>query len=221
MLEATWEEYAGGELDDTLAEMVNRFNVMGGDFRADFYPAHTKSVSDVEDKLDEIYEETGWQPTVILWDYPDLMKPTDYRIKDKRFQIQAVYFDIIRCQKKRKIWGIGLSQVNKEAVDKPIIDMKGFAEDFGKAANCHAAFALCRTKEEREAGIMRIVPVVQRDGVAPSSHAVCYVKVDEGRMMVKEMDRHEASKIMEAYEKKNPKVKEVKSKAFRPKKVIS
>lgn len=219
MLEATWEEYAGGELDETLEEMVGRFNVMGGDFRADFFPAHTKSVSDVEARLDEIQEETGWTPTVVLWDYPDLMKPTDYRIKEKRLQIQGVYFDIIRCQKKRNIWGIGLSQVSKDAVGKAVIDMKGFAEDFGKAANCHAAFALCRTDEEREAGLMRIVPVVQRDGVAPSSHAVCYVTVDEARMCVKEINRDEASKIMLNYEKKNPKSKETKTKAFRPKKI--
>ena len=182
MLEATWEEYASGELDETLEEMVRRFSVMGGDFRADFYPAHTKSVSDVESNLDEIEEETGWKPDVILWDYPDLMRPTDYTIKDKRFQIQAVYFDINRCQKKRGIWGMGLSQVNKDAVGKAVIDMKAFAEDFGKAANCHAAFALCRTEDEQKAGLMRIVPVVQRDGVNQASSAVCYTMVSEGKI---------------------------------------
>lgn len=219
MLEATWEEYASGELDETLTEMVSRFKVMGGDFRADFFPAHTKSVADVEERLQEIEEETGWTPTVLLWDYPDLMQPTDYRIKEKRLQIQAVYFDIIRCQKKRKVWGIGLSQVNKDAVDKAVIDMKGFSEDFGKAMNCHAAFALCRTQAEKEAGLMRIVPVVQRDGVAQSSHAVCYTSISEARMQVKEIDRDQASKIMSDFEKNSPKSKEVKSKAFRPKKL--
>lgn len=191
MLNATWEEYASGELDDTLQEQVERFKALGGDFIADFYPAHTKSMADVEDRLKELEEEHGWTPTVIIYDYLDLMKPEDYRIKEKRLMIQAVYFDAIRLQKRRKIWGVSPSQVNKEAVGKAVIDMKGFSEDFGKAANAHGAFALCRTDDEVEAKVARLVPVIQRDGVRQTKSAACFLYIDEGSMTIKEIDKKE------------------------------
>lgn len=216
MLRATWQEYTSGELDETLEEMVRRFKVMGGDFISDFYPAQTKTVADVEERLKEIEQETGWKPDVIMWDYPDLLEPTNFKIIEKRLKIQAIYFDIIRLHKRRDIWGMGLSQVNKDAVDKPVIDMKGFAEDFGKAANCHAAFALCRTPEEKEVGLMRIVPVVQRDGVAQHSHNACYTEVKEGSMSVVEVEKDYAAALLKTVEKP---AKKVLNKAFKPRNV--
>lgn len=218
MLEATWEEYDSGRLDSTLSEMVKKFSIMGGDFRSDYYPAHTKSIADVEDNLQAIEEECGWTPDVIVYDYLDLMMAEDYKIKDKRLIIQAVYHDAIRLQKRRNIFGISLSQVNKEAVNKPVIDMTGFAEDFGKAANCHAAFALCRTEDEKEAKVMRIVPVVQRDGVSQAGGNACFVEVDEGSMRVSEIDRVEwKSRVSEVQTNKG--VRPNKSRAVKSKDV--
>lgn len=191
MLEATWEEYVSGELDETLQEQIDRFKLLGGDFIADYYPARTKTLGDVEDRLKELEEQYGWTPTVIVYDYLDNINPNDWRIKEKRLQIQAVYFDAIGLQKRRKIWGVSPSQVNKDAVGKAVIDMKGFAEDFGKAANAHAAFAICRTEDEIEASVGRIVPVMQRDGVRQTKSSVCYLKFDEARMYMKEITKQE------------------------------
>lgn len=191
MLEATWEEYSSGELDDTLEEMVKKFKMRGGDFRSDFYPAHTKSMQDIEDNLEYLEREENWIPDIIIYDYLDLMKPEDPRIKEKRLQIQAVYHDAIRLQKRRSIFGISPSQVNKDSVNKAVIDMTGFAEDFGKAANCHASFAICRTDEEKEAGVGRIVPVLQRDGVPQSSNFACFIEIEEARMSVREISKYD------------------------------
>lgn len=205
MLEATWEEYNSGSLDDTLEEMIKRYAIMKGDFRSDFYPANTKSMADVEDRLQALKEESGWEPGIIIYDYLDLMRCEDHTVKEKRLIIQAVYHDAIRLQKRRNIFGMSPSQVNKEAVSKAVIDMTGFAEDFGKAANCHAAFALCRTPEEREAGVMRIVPVLQRDGEAQGNNA-CFVEVEEAKMSVKEIDKDEWKfRVEEVTAANNPK----------------
>lgn len=197
MLEATFEEFTSGEMDEVLAEMVGRYKHMGGDFRADFYPAHTKTMLDIEIELDYLKEEYDWVPDIICYDYLDLFKPEDRTIKEKRLQIQAVYFDAIRLQKRRNIMGFSVSQVNKDAVNKAVIDMTNFSEDFGKAANVHAAFALCRTEDEKKAGVMRIIPVVQRDGVAQHSGEACFVSVDESRMSVKEITYDEWKEAVE------------------------
>lgn len=207
MLEATWEEYSSGELDDTLEEMVGRFKALKGDFIADFYPANTKSVTDVEIRLEELGSEYNFYPDIIFWDYPDLMQPIDYRIKEKRLQIQAVYFDIIRLHKKRDVFGFGLSQVGRNAAKKSHRDETDFSEDFGKAANAHATFSLERDEYEREAGVMRVAPVVQRDGVPAHSKKACFVRVDESRMSVKEIDKNEWVKAVEAVKKDEPQPK--------------
>lgn len=205
MLYATWEEYSGGELDDVLEEMVGRFKAMGGDFIVDFYPAHTKSVNDIEDRLDQLEEEHNWKPDMIVYDYLDLMKPIDHKITEKRLKIQAVYFDAIRLQKKKKMFGFTPSQVNKESINKPVIDMTSFAEDFGKAANAHAAFAMCRTDDEKKAGVMRIVPVMQRDGEAQHAGNACFVELDEACMKMAEISYAEWKERTDAVSSKKPK----------------
>jgi len=201
MLGANWSEYSSGELDDTLKEMVGRFKAMGGEFKADFYPANSNTIADVEAELERLKLEHGWEPDIICYDYLDLMNPNDYKITEKRLKIQAVYFDAIKLQKKSGIFGIGLSQVSKGAVSQKIITMTDFAEDFGKAANCHAAFALCKIPDEEEAGVMRITPVAQRDGVGVSSGMACFVAVDESRMTVKEITKDEWKERVSAREK--------------------
>lgn len=187
MLNATYPELVSGEEDGILESIVEKYKLRGGDFLADFYPMATKTMNDVEDRLNQIKDDYGFVPKVICFDYLDLFRPIDHTIRDKRLQIQAVYQDAMRLLKKWDCIGFTLSQVGRDAVEKVIIKATDFAEDFGKAANAHAAFALCGTTAEREAGYIRILPVVQRDGVAQHSGAACYVKVDEGRMQMEEV----------------------------------
>lgn len=188
MLQVTYRELVSGEEEHILESIVSKYKLRGGDFISDFYPANTKTMRDVEARLQELRDENnGWTPKVICFDYLDLFNPEDSSIKDKRLQIQAVYKDAARLCKRWDALGFSLSQVGQQAVEKVIIKSTDFAEDFGKASNAHAAFALCGTPAEREKGYIRILPVVQRDGVAQHSGAACYVKVDEGRMMMEEV----------------------------------
>lgn len=213
MLECTWSDYASGELDKTLEEIVKRFKTMGGDFKADFYPANSNTIADVEAELEHLKLEHGWEPDIVCYDYLDLMRPNDRKIIEKRLQIQAVYFDAIKLQKKLDMIGIGLSQVSKKAVGKRQIRMEDFAEDFGKAANTHAAFALCRTVEEAEAGVMRITPVVQRQGVGADSGMACFISINEAKMSLKEIRMEDWKAVVAEAEKghdKTPRMEQLK-----------
>ncbi len=162
----------------------------------EYYPANIASTKDVDADLTVLKEEHGWEPDFIVWDYPDKMDCEDKTIKDTRIKIQHVYHDIIRLHNKWDCFGIGVSPVNKNAVGKAIIDMRDFAEDFQKAYNAHAAFALCATPEEEKAHIRRIVPVFQREGVGLSSGKACVVKLDEARMQMTELSFEEANKVI-------------------------
>ncbi len=201
MLGCGWKDYKSGMHNAALKQIIKRSQVMGGEIAIDYYPANQKSCADIRARLLELKEERGFVPKIIIIDYPDLLVPEDKSIKDNRLKIQSVYHDIVRLNVSMDTLAIGVSQVNRKAVEKEVITMQDFAEDFGKAMNCHAAFALCRTPDEKEMGLGRLVPVVQRMGVSFKgvNQAMLVIKEDEMSVMsaqyaeaLEDMDRREA-----------------------------
>lgn len=176
-----------------LEDLIDKWKLQGGDMQVGFYPAHTKCTNDVKAELAYLKDELNWEPDLICWDYPDLMLADDLsKRKEKRINIQHTYFDIINLNVELDVFSIALSQVNKNAVNKTIINMRDFSEDFGKAMNCHAAFAICRTQEEVEAGFARIVPVVQREGEMFTGQNQVVIRIEEKKMIIDEIDYDEA-----------------------------
>jgi hypothetical protein len=169
-----------------LNQILEKIKKMKGSLKIENYSAHVDSLSNVESDLDLLAKE-GWKPDVIFYDYLDLARSSDNSIKDKRLQIQSVYHHSIRMNKKYNTFCFTPSQVGKHAVSKRDITLTDFAEDFGKAMNCHAAFALCRTDEEVQAGIGRIITVVQREGERFNPNRFVQVELDESRMMIREI----------------------------------
>lgn len=184
MLQCDWKTYKSGKYNKELKQIVKRSEIMGGDIAIDYYPANQKSCADIRARLAELKAEKGFVPKVIFIDYPDLLIPEDKSIKDNRLKIQNVYHDIVRMNVALDCFSVGVSQVNRKAVEKEIITMQDFAEDFGKAMNCHAAFALCRTPEEKELGFGRLVPVVQRMGVSFKGVHQAHIVIREETMTV-------------------------------------
>ena len=91
---------------------------MGGDIAIDYYPANQKSCADIRARHAELKAEKGFVPKVIVIDYPDLLIPEDKSIKDNRLKIQNVYHDIVRMNVALDCFSIGVSQVNRKAVEK-------------------------------------------------------------------------------------------------------
>jgi replicative DNA helicase len=195
---ATVKELPDDDTQQTLKSMVSMYKSRGGDIYIKSLPAHVATMQDVENLLDMLEADFGWIPDILAIDYLDLMKPIDRNIKEKRLQIQAVYFDAKNISSKRNLLTFSLSQVNREAVNKKNIDLTAFSEDFGKAANCDAAFAILATKPERKAGIMRITPVVQRLGIAFTGldSDTCWIKTDYPRQRIEEIDMQQAEMLI-------------------------
>lgn len=196
MMQATYTEIRDGELDDELEKMTRIYKGMGGDFYVKSLQAHISTMADVEAIIDELIEKFGWKPDIIALDYADLLAPVDRKIIEKRLKIQSIYFDIKNTNQKYQTLTFTLSQVNKAAVNKATIDMTAFAEDFGKAANCDAAFAICQTKEERAMNFARIIPVVQRKGAGFTGKEMAYLNIDYKTQYVKELTYNEACEIL-------------------------
>ena len=193
MLECEKHELTNIENQKVLKKMIRNFQKRGGDLRTEYFPAHLTTLDQVDNKLQQLKEEFGWVPDVIIYDYLDLAGCADRSIKEKRLQIQYNYHHAIRLNHKWNTWAITLSQIGKAAQAKMekdrYIDMKDFAEDFGKAMNVHAAFAMCRSLEDIEKGIGYIIPVAQREGVRFMPGIQCPVYIDESRqIMVEDYD---------------------------------
>lgn len=193
MLECTFKELYDEDMQKTLAEMIERYKLLGGEMEVGYYPSGVKTIQDVEMELEHLREEKGFIPDIILWDDPDNFLSTDSnKRKEVRHNLHGVYVDIINLNNKLDAFSMGISQVNRNAIGRAVIDMKDFSEDINKARKCHAAFAICRTEEELANGTARIIPVLQRDGLAYKGVNQCLIEIDESRMLIKEIDFKEA-----------------------------
>lgn len=195
MLQCTRAELK--DLKAVAREVVSRWDKMGGDMIIDFYPARSKNLGDVDERLEELKAE-GWMPDFIFYDYLDLFEPENSKVVESRFKIQNVYHHAVRINNKYNAAAFTVSPVSRGAVSKEVINMKDFSEDFAKAYNCHAAYAICQTEEETTAGLARIVPVAQRDGTQyKGDDTTCYVRIEHPRMILEELDRETYSQLMD------------------------
>lgn len=186
MLGCTREELYKGDYDTELKSIIKAFKAMGGEMRTQYFPAHIATLNDVDTHLELLKEKDGFVPDLIIYDYLDLFASADKRISEKRLQIQSVYHHAIRLNNKWGTFCFSPSQVNKQSANKDFMDITSFSEDFGKAANAHAAFGIVGTEEDRLKGFASLIPVMQREGKRYSYHDQCPLVLDEERMMVEE-----------------------------------
>ena len=196
LMECERYELEGLKKSGEVDEMAKRVAGMGGDLQVGFFPANSKTLDDVDAELEYLRDEFNWIPDIIAYDYLDLFKSGDKKITENRFRIQSVYHHAVRLNNKWDTFALSISTVGKAAVNKAVINMKDFGEDFAKAYNCHAAFAICRTEEEMELGYARIIPVAQREGVPYRGTNTCMVKIDEARMIIEETEMTEITKTI-------------------------
>ena len=189
-LHKLYESEIKEELDDLLYKVGH---YMRGDVFIDTYAAYANSISDVEARLAFLKEKNNWVPDIIIYDTIDKFIPSSIadQKRDTRIRIQLVYDEAINLNKKLGTFAIAPSQVNRTAIGKKVFDIKDLSEDFGKAMNAHAIFAICATDAEIEQGIRRIVPVAQREGSRYKKGFECIVEVKEDIMQVKELNKDE------------------------------
>lgn len=172
-----------------IYESINKFlRRVGGDIRFSKFQAFEHGTNEVKAQLDWLANEEDFVPNFTMWDYADIMAPADKSIKEERLRTRAIYHEIISVNTIYNMFSLSFSAISKEAVNKPVIDLKAFAEDFKKAYNCHAAFALCRTEDELLNNTGRLVSVVQRKGTRFDGSNEVYLSIDEAHQRCTEID---------------------------------
>jgi len=197
IMECTYQELR--EIDPVeLDEVLSRFGrMMHGELYIDSYPAGIKSIGiDVKGRLAYLKDEYDWEPQIIIYDSIDHFVPSSAADKSRemRIKIQLVFHEAINLNRELNTFAFAPSQVNRDALNKKTFDAKDLSEDLGKAFNSHAIFGLCSSPEEIELGIRRIIPILQREGVAYKGKNQCIIQIDEERMKIEEVDKSEYMK---------------------------
>jgi KaiC/GvpD/RAD55 family RecA-like ATPase len=195
IMECSYQDLYDGEIQEELNAVLERFGKMfGGDIYIDSYPAGVKSISgDVKNRLAQLKEEFQWVPDIIIYDSIDHFIPSksEDKSRDTRIKIQLVYHEAINLNRELGTFAFAPSQVNRDALSKKVFDAKDLSEDLGKAFNAHSIFGICSSPEEIELGVRRIIPILQREGVAYKGKNMCVIQINEELMKIEEVDKNE------------------------------
>jgi replicative DNA helicase len=111
------------------------------------YSAEDPHVEDIKSFIINYQNKTKKKFDLIIIDYIDLISPTRAH-KTERFGIKEVYTNIRRMANELQVPILSASQANRKSVDKQVVTMEDFSEDFQKAAIADVILALCQTKDE-------------------------------------------------------------------------
>lgn len=195
LLRCNMEQLKDPSIYSQLDEVIKWNTKLKGTILIDGYIPYQSCVGDMLSRLDQLKKDDEFIPDVIFIDSIDHLIPTppENRRKDERFQIRCVYFEVIAMNMKLGCFTFAPSQVNRAALDRKVFSPKDIGEDFSKIANCHSCWALCRTEEEVEANLCRLVIVVQRQGKKYRPDNVVVLNMEEEFGIVEEISYEEAA----------------------------
>ncbi len=158
----------GGEVDKKVQKVLRRYNRMGGEVYIRRIPAYS-TTANMQVIIDEIYREHGIKFDVLIIDYIALMNSTGRKKdSDETTVIGQAYVDVANLALKNKFQHVVTAMhVVRSAYARS--ETCYIENDIAKAIDiirhAHAIYGLNRTEEEKEAGIVRMEVVAQRDGV--------------------------------------------------------
>lgn len=162
-LEYLYEDNVQKALQDRLQEIRSMST-------ADLHIINLRKRKDGVDAAERIIDQKanvdGITPKAVFFDYLDIAGSSDKSLKDKREKIQQAYADAVVMNQKYGCFSFTVSKMQRGANEKQFVTENDVAEDYEKAYNVDALFALMRNSEDIEMGRGRIIPIVQRTGVS-------------------------------------------------------
>jgi replicative DNA helicase len=119
------------------------------------YSAEDPTIQDLKSFIINYQNRSKGNFDILCVDYADLIKPSK-TFKTERFGIKEVYTNLRRLANEFHLPIVTASQANRKAMDKKILSMEDFAEDFGKAAVADVVISICQSPEELEDELCRL-----------------------------------------------------------------
>jgi hypothetical protein len=143
----------------------------------------TINVVGIRTQLEMWKTEEGFLPDVIVIDYADNMEPEpEDRRKDTRDQQNGTWKALSELRLEWKCLVASATQADAKAFDAKVLKMANFSEDKRKYGHVTAMWGLNQTPDEKAIGIMRVNPIVIREGSFSSLSQVKVIQcLEQGR----------------------------------------
>ena len=152
----------------------------GGDIRVLAVPAYSESVEMLDMDIENLVQNDGYIPDVIIVDYADIMMPSEKG--DYRNQIDGIWKRLRGMAQKRKCVVFTASQSGRASIGKNV-DATDIAEDIRKLAHVTSMVSLNQTEIEKKNGILRLKQLAVREGEQEFRQAVCTQCFSIGRII--------------------------------------
>lgn len=152
----------------------------GGDIRVLAVPAYSESVEMLDMDIENLVQNDGYIPDVIIVDYADIMMPSEKG--DYRNQIDGIWKRLRGMAQKRKCVVFTASQSGRASIGKNV-DATDIAEDIRKLAHVTSMVSLNQTEIEKKNGILRLKQLAVREGEQEFRQAVCTQCFGIGRIV--------------------------------------
>jgi len=187
----------GGETDKKVQKVLRRYKRMGGEVYTRRLPAYSTTAT-IQAVIDEVYREEGIRFDVLIIDYIALMNSLGRKKEtDETTTIGQAYVDVANLALKNKFEHVVTAMHvvrSAYARSETCYQENDIAKAIDIIRHAHAIYGLNRTEEEREAGIVRMEVVAQRDGV-PRGRA--YFNADVPIQRWEELTKNQIKEIEE------------------------
>ena len=133
------------------------------------FPAKSATINDIRAHAKTAINQLGLKPRMIVIDYAETIAPIDKSAPEYRQQ-SSIYTDARALGKELGCCVVLPDRCNKETVEMPVPDMKGFQGAFEKAGIVDIAIGLCSTAEEHRNNVLRTFVFLNRHGPPMAHH---------------------------------------------------
>jgi len=184
-----------GTEDKKIQKVLRRYNRMGGEVYIKRLPAYSTTTA-IQHVIDEIYREHGIKFDELIVDYIALMNSLSRtKAQEETTRIGEAYVDIANLALKNNFEHVVTAMhITRTAIvrSETRYSENDIAKSIDIIRHAHAIYGLNRSEEEKEAGIMRMELVVQRDGV-PTGRA--YFSADPKTQRMEELTKAQIAEV--------------------------
>lgn len=136
-------------LDQRITESGTRFN----NLIVRHFPSGSLTIGALESYLDYLESKEGFVPSILIVDYPQIMKQD---AKNYRISIGQTYVNLRRVCEERNMAGVAPAQSNREGTFAKETDETHIGEDISIINTADLALAYSQTKAEKKLGLGRL-----------------------------------------------------------------
>lgn len=202
-------DITSGDMDERLLKTLRKYKRLGAECKVKRMTAYVHTAADIQIFIDKCRVDLGIVFDDLIVDYPDLMAAISGK-KDEFNRISDAYVDIknLAADKKNNFKSCWVpSHVKAESGTRKrratVYLQEDLAKCIDKMRHVEAALGLQETDEEREAGVMRLEVIDQRNGT-PRGAMLFWVNMEKQTM--KEFSKTQVKEYWDQI-KKNDNVK--------------